>query len=282
MKNSNLIGRIILAAACFAAISALSGMLIERKLSLSGLTGWHLLGSLMITVALSLTVLGARRGGWELTAAVFLLFFGVRNLNIFIEIQIFRIGVPDATAWYDVLHGLLTSLLFAPLLVAMLGRWRKAEEPPPLAGRSVGSWIWRIAAADFSYIFLYIVAGLIIFPFVKEFYANVPLPSPGLVFPTQILRGLVYVVAGLAVTRLMAGKPGRAALALAIAFPVLAGLEPLIYPNTIMPGNIRLPHAIEIGWSNAAYGALLGFMLTRRLARKKKAAIEPVESPQAA
>ena len=108
MKNSNLIGRIILAAACFAAISALSGMLIERKLSLSGLTGWHLLGSLMITVALSLTVLGARRGGWELAAAVFLLFFGVRNLNIFIEIQIFRIGVPDATAWYDVLHGLLT------------------------------------------------------------------------------------------------------------------------------------------------------------------------------
>ncbi len=276
--------RIALAAIILAALSNLAEDVVWRKLSLDGHFGWLLAGSLMITVALSLVVLKARRGGLELASTVFFLYFAIRYLNVFVELQIFKIGVPDPLIRNEVVRGLIASLLFAPILVWLLGRWKSPaeREPAALKPRSVWGWTWRIVAGDFAYMFFYIVAGMIIWPFVKEFYANMVMPSPGAILSMQVFRGLVYVAAGFGVTRLMAGKPARAALALAIAFPVLAGLEPMIYPNDIMPAHIRLPHTIEIGWSNAAYGALLGFMLTRRFAAKAEPAVKPVASPQAA
>jgi hypothetical protein len=282
MKNSTLITRVVLATVALALLSVLAEIVVERKFSLIGLSGWLLAGSLMITVALSATVLGARRGGWAVVASVFFLYFAVRYFNTAVELRIFQIGVQPHFIRNEALRGLITSLLFAPILVWLLGRWNAADESPAPAPRSVWGWIWRIVAGDVAYFVFYMVAGMIIFPYVKQFYANVPMPAPGAFLFTQAIRGLVYVIAGLGVTRLMNGKPGRAALALALAFPVLAGLEPLLYPNDIMPGNIRLPHAIEIGWSNAAYGALLGLMLTRRAMAKATPAVKPVASPQAA
>ncbi len=282
MKSSNVFVRIAVATLALAALSVLAQLIVERSWGLVTQAPWLLVGSVIITVALSLTVQGARRGGWVLALSIFFLYFGVRYINTAVELRIFPLGMPPHFIRNEVLRGLITSLLFAPLLVWLMARWNTREETPELKPRSIWGWTWRIVAGDFAYFVFYMVAGLIIFPFVKEYYAHVRMPAPGAFFSTQAIRGLVYVLAGLGVTSLMGGKRGRAALALAIAFPVLAGLEPLLYPNDIMPGNIRLPHAIEIGWSNAAYGALLGFMLTRRAAKKKEAQEQPVPAPQAA
>jgi len=40
----------------------------------------------------------------------------------------------------------------------------------------------------------------------------------------------------------------------------------LLLPNPYLPGGIRLAHGFEIGISNLAYGALLGYLLTRKAA----------------
>lgn len=284
MKMSKIVVRVLLASLTLALLLTFAEMVVERELNFTAFSGWLLVGSLMITIVLSLVVLGAQRGGWELALTVFGLYFGLRYLNTFDELLIFKIGVSDLLARHEVLRGLLASLLFAPILVWLLGRWSAPAEPNPeaLAPRSIWGWTWRIVAGDFAYVFFYIVAGMIIWPFIKDFYAKFVLPSPGTVLSMQVFRGLVFVLVALGVTRLMAARPGRAALALAIAFPVLGGLEALIYPNPIMPGHIRFPHSIEIGWSNAAYGIVLGFLLTRRAAAKEQPAAKPVAAAQAA
>ena len=55
-------------------------------------------------------------------------------------------------------------------------------------------------------------------------------------------------------------------MTLALSFPILAGVAPLLLPNPYLPGHVRLAHGFEIGISNFVYGLLLGYVLTRKAA----------------
>jgi hypothetical protein len=230
--------------------------------------GRSVLPNLLVVLALALVAASSRHEGWKLSGTLFVLYFGINQLNTLDEALLFNVGVKVSQAIHMMTSGFFTSLIFAPLLALILGCWKKnlQEEARPLVPRSAANRAGRILLGDVLYVLCYFVAGMIVFPFVKDFYAGVKLPGPASVLELQVFRGLVYVAAGLAVADGMKGERGRTAVALGLSFPILAGVAPLLLPNPYLPDYVRLAHGFEIGISNLVYGVLLGYLLTRKAA----------------
>jgi uncharacterized membrane protein (DUF485 family) len=226
------------------------------------------LPNLLVVLALALVAASSRQQGWQLAGTLFVLYFGINQLNTLDEALLFKVGLKAPQALRMMASGFLTSLIFTPLLVLILGCWKKEpqEEARPLLPRSVANWVGRILLGDLLYVLCYFIAGMIVFPFVKDFYAGIKLPGPASIIEMEIFRGLVYVAAGVAVAQGMKGERGMAAVALGLSFPILAGVAPLLLPNPYLPGYVRLDHGFEIGISNLVYGLLLGYLLTRKAA----------------
>lgn len=229
--------------------------------------GRSILPNLLVVLALALVAAGSRQEGWKLSGTLFILYFGINQLNTLDEALFFKIGVNASQGIRLAASGLLMSLIFAPLLVLVLGCWKRPrEEVKPLTARSAANWAGRIVLGDVLYVLCYFFAGLITFPFVKDFYSGIRLPGPSSILQMEIFRGMVYVAAGLAVVHGMKGERGRAAVSLGLSFPVLAGVAPLLLPNPYLPDYVRLAHGFEIGISNLVYGVLLGYLITRKAA----------------
>lgn len=224
------------------------------------------LPDILIVLALALVAASSCQRGWKLAGVLFVLYFGINQLNTLDEALLFNVGVKTSQAIGMIGREFVTSLVFAPLLVLILGCWkgRPQEEAEPLVPRSAANWMGRILLGDLLYVLCYFIAGMIAFPFVKDFYVGIKLPGPASIMEMQVFRGLVYVAAGLAVVHGMKGHRARAAITLGLSFPILAGVAPLLLPNPFLPDYVRLAHGFEIGISNFIYGILLGYLLTRK------------------
>jgi hypothetical protein len=243
--------------------------------------GWRLvLAALLTASVLAYVVWAARGSGWRLLAAASLLYFALSYLNAMDEGMLF-LGLSKQLVLAGLAFGLVSALIVVTVLVALMGKMGKlrsqpAEEKVTPFERSLGQWLWRLAAGDVAYIFLYFAAGTLVFPFVKDFYATMTLPAPSRIILMQVFRALVYMAAALPVARLISDRP-HAALALGLALSVLGGIAPLLPDNPLMPGNVRLAHTVEIGVSNFIYGVILAGLFVPR-----SAAVVPVTAEHAA
>ena len=237
--------------------------------------GPPILSSLFIILALALVAANSHHRGWKLAGAFFVLYFGINQLNTLDEALLFKIGLQVHEALRMTAAGFCTALSFAPLLVLILGCWENSREDEIklLVPRSATEWLARTALGDIFYVLCFFIAAVATYPFVKDFYSGFTLPKTASFLEIEVLRGLVYVAAGLVVINGMKGERGRAAATLGLAFPILAGVAPLLVHNPYLPDYVRLAHGFEIGISNLPYGALLGHILTRRAA-----GIEPQEA----
>lgn len=278
MKTFDLTLRIAGATAVLLALQALWSHVWVATLITTRL-GLPALSSLLVVLALALVATSSRQRGWKLSGTLFILYFGINNLNTLDETLIFKIGVRAHDVFRLIASGFCMALVFAPLLVLILGCWKDngEEETRLLAPRSAAGWAGRIILGDLLYVVCYFIAGMAVFPFVADFYASIKLPGPSTVIEMEIFRGLIYVAAGLAVTQGMKGARGRAAVALGLSFPILAGVAPLLMHNPYLPGYVRLAHGFEIGISNLAYGTLLGYILTPKAAPVTTDEAESVE-----
>jgi len=205
--------------------------------------------------------------GWRLSGALFVLYFGINQLTTLDEALLFKVGLKAPQALRMIGRGFVTSLVFVPLLVLILGCWKNnpPEKAKPLATRSAANWVGRILLGALLYVLCYFIAGMMVFPFVKDFYSGFNLPGAASVIEMEIFRGLVYVAAGLLVVHGMKGYRARAAITLGLSFPILAGVAPLLLSNPFLPVYVRLAHGFEIGISDFVYGILLGYVLTRKI-----------------
>jgi len=224
------------------------------------------LSCLLTAGVLTLAVHATETRGWPLVWTVFTMYGGIGFLNIHIEALFFQI-LPLATSVRDLLMG-LTIAFAASVLIVFLGGRLPAESTPTVRGlspRLIQGWTWRAPVAAFSYVVLYFAAGIAVFPFVQEFYAGKPLPTPGTLIAMQMLRGLVYVAVVFPFVQRMSGQRWRAAWVLGLAFSVLGGIAPLLLPNNeYLPVNIRVAHAVEIGISNFLFGLAVTMLLVPR------------------
>jgi len=217
-----------------------------------------LLSSLLTAFALLLLSRSSTANGRWLFATL-AVFVYVHLLMMQLEAVFFGLMTPSIQAIVGLL--VIVVLLVGPFCIAVALSPRPDERTTAAISdlayiRGLAS---RVALCSIVYAALYFLAGVTILPFVREFYGALVPPILEIV-AWQLLRGAIYASASLLLIRHMKGTSVEIATTLAVAFPILGGVAPLLLPNAAMPEHIRLVHAFEIGISYCLFGYFLGYV----------------------
>jgi len=253
---------IMLGWTALAATRLIAALLIPEGPAIStGALAWSLVPDLLFAVVL--WYLAARSGwrGLRLGSAFFAVLFGLQFVNI-VE-AVFFLTNSGIQGLRSILNALVTYGAVAPVWAVLFakGTGSAATEPLPLAPRSLAGRVWRVAVSDFAYVLLYLGAGLIVFPLVREFYATQVIPSLATIVSSGLLlRGPVFTGLCLLLLRMMRLEGRQAAMAVGAAFSILSGVAPLVAPNPYFPDWVRWAHFFEVSISNFMFGALVGWI----------------------
>lgn len=199
--------------------------------------------------------------GWRLFLALFALGVGIGAFNLMIEALAFAVISPAQAAQATIIQATTFAALAA---VATL----LAPSAPSTAAQMRLDPL-RLIGVVAAYLVLYISAGMLVFPFVAAFYADLHVPDIRQVLALQAARACVFVASSVLLLR---GGLRYAPFVLGVAFSVIGGLAPLLPENPLMPPEVRGPHAIEVGISNFLFGAFTGWLLTHKQAPTPAAA----------
>jgi len=228
---------------------------------------------LLDALVLGAWIVRARVGGARLSAAVFLVFFGVASVLTQIESAYFVTSLPAGALWYIVALGALVAAPCAVVGPALLRRGRPAGAAATLPVFTRRGWGWRSLATAAVYLLLYFGFGYWIAwqsPAVRDFYggvdeggflahmAEVLRQDPGLI-PFQLFRAGVWLAIGLIVISTLQRRRLETALVLGLLFAVLMNAQ-LLLPNPYMPDPVRFVHAVETASSNFLFGAFVGWL----------------------
>lgn len=202
--------------------------------------------------------------GWKLGALLGATLFLAQSFLLLIE-AIYFAGSVNAPLGQLSASGVigLTSAICVGLITAVC--WRR----PRMDGAfdvSLAKLVLPVCAVSLLYIISYFTAGYFIawaVPDVRTYYGEgleIEL-APLVVF--QMFRGLIWALLALAIVRGMA--PGRVVTPVIVGatFAILAAAQ-LLYPNSFMPWDVRLPHLVEVGISNFLFGAAAAIILQKR------------------
>jgi hypothetical protein len=253
--------------------------------------GWEAAVILVMGCALAFPASRSRWKGWRLAGALFVLIAGVNALLVTFEMLVFTraTDVGGLVAWW-----LCRAACLSVIVVASLGKWGLMETETSDSSTphlSFAGWSWRVGLAVISYTVLFMVAGLLIMrleavpDYTSPDYAAAPatanadangersepdevravhVPEPPVIFGFIFARGLACIVFTLPLLRSLRGGCWTAGLSAGLALAVLGGIAPLLAPNAEMTTGARLGHMLEIGWSNLAYGLVLGWLFGNR------------------
>jgi len=255
------IGRSAFATVVLTLVQGIAGSLLFPGQALEpGTLQWSLLSN-VLTAVLALCL--ARR--FEATtslsrvALAFLVLFGI-PANYLAETLFFDIGVRMPALWRLYIFHLLVAAA-----CALAVSWRLAVppiSPSSRARRSMAGWSLRIGLGALSYVVVYFIAGATAFPFMADFYAGRPMPSPAYIALIQVFRGLGYVGIALALVRWLPLHRMGTALIVGLTLSVIGGIAPLVVPNVYLPTPVRLVHLIEVGVSNFVFGFFVAWLLS--------------------
>ena len=241
------------------------------------------------TAVMGWLILRSRLTGWSVAAAMVLLFYGVQTFMPQVESLIFQANpgyashLPLAVIPRLFLAGLLHAVLWIPLAVRILGRWRTAASSSELAGGPTLSfgWRWKLPLAALAYVAVYFTFGYYVAwqsPALTAYYrgsdpgsfwaqiGNVLRDTPWLP-AAQALRGLLWAALALVVLRVTQGSALEKALITGALFSVVM-TSGLLLPNPYMPFEVRMVHLAETASSNFLFGALLVWLLGYGAARR--------------
>ncbi len=203
-----------------------------------------------------LSVIASRSAlrGWRLAILVWMTLFFAQSFLLMMEAAYFSDSLQISTAL--LLEGCLHVLIGGAMIgaaVAML--WRVPAERSTFVPEPKTLPI-RLALIAAIYVMCYFTAGYYIawqVGDVRQYYSfgeGIAL-APLLLF--QVLRGVMWGFLAYLLVRNMVGSVSSRAVIVGMSFSVLAAAQ-LLYPNTIMPWEVRFPHLIEVGISNFVFG----------------------------
>ena len=222
---------------------------------------WLFLSNLVTITALSVFAFRTEWRGFTLGAAVAAIPLVIVLING-IEGSIFLKN--SHIDWPQVfLSAAIGAVLSVPVWALLFGR--RADHPQPhfhpIASKSIGERAWKFLLCDVSYIALYLIAGSIIWPYIKDFYATQTVPPMRAIFALQLLvRGPVFIVLCILMVRMLALPRISGALAVGILFTLLSGIAPLLMPNPYFPDSVRWMHFCEVTSSNFLFGTIVGLL----------------------
>jgi len=261
MKPSSVILRAFAALVASFIIQAVGGILIPIKTAPAPhFMAWNILSLILTTAALTVLAVRTDWRGWRLGASVALIPLVLFAVNL-LEGKVFLTNTN--LPWGRIfLFNLLSSALMIPVWTGLFGGESSvAEHFHPIRSKSRGERLWKFVVSDFTYLFLYFAAGSIIFPFVRDFYATQHLPSLGTIVALQLMiRGPVFVLLCLLMTRMLGLTRLTGALAVGALFTVLSGIAPLLMPNPVFPDAVRWVHFCEVVSENFVFGAIVAWL----------------------
>lgn len=220
--------------------------------------GWgSVVAALLIGSVLALAVSRSTASGPGLIVTLSGLLFVSWALISIPEGVLFDVIEPGA-APVALVMALVASISAVVAVVAVSGRLGEGSAAPGWESpiRSPQALLWRLVASPALFVVCYFVAGMIIFPFVEEYYVGRVLPDPAAIVSMQVLRSLAIVGAAYPLLRTLRTRRD-AVLVLAVALPVFGVLAPLLPANDLMPGGVRLVHALETLPYYALFGAVV-------------------------
>lgn len=135
-----------------------------------------------------------------------------------------------------------------------------------LHDRSVGQWAWRLAAAICAFPVIYWTFGLMVAPFVMEYYKQgqfaLAVPRPAVILATQFVRSAFFLMAAALVLVTWSGSRRQLILALGLAFYVLVGLFGMIQSYWLAP-TLQILHNTEMFIDSIVYAWALAVLLVR-------------------
>jgi len=221
--------------------------------------------------------------GWKLAGGLAFSYYGIITIMSQIETWYF---LSDLTVGPETLRGLFLmglppALIFVPLAVLVLSKWKKSPDAPPEnkpVKMPLGQWVWKMAAVAIVYIVLYYSAGYFIAyqnPALRAFYGLGEYKSflahtlfvlesdPGFV-GFQLLRGLMWGAFALPVIWMCRRSPWQAAFLVAFLFSVPFNIGHIM-PNPLIPdASVRMTHLLETASSNFVFGLVVVWLLHRK------------------
>jgi hypothetical protein len=260
MKTIGFVARMLAVWVWLVVVHVLLGMLIPTSARVpENAAPWFLLSNSLIAVVLCVL---ASRSDWRGAR----LALAVSGIPVVITLTNYLEGVVFLTAvdidWSkEVLRVCLVAVLTMPLWPLL---FRKHAPVPgdsrrltPIAREN----LMRFVVADLAYPLLYFAAGMLVFPFVRDFYATQTIPPMGYVLALQLLmRGPIFVGVCWLMTRMLGLPRVPGAVAVGAAFAALSGIAPLIIPSGVFPDAVRWAHFTEVTLSNFIFGALVAWL----------------------
>jgi hypothetical protein len=270
VKFSNVIVRMIAVFLAVSVVQMLAGMLAALLIPvktplppnlMQHFLQWMFLTNSVTIVALTPLAVRCEWRGWKLGAAVAAIPTGIVLING-IEGVIFLKN--SHIEWPRIfLTTIIAALLSVPVWMLLFGRRtdRPTEHFHPIATKPRWERAWKFAVCDISYIALYLIAGTIILPYIKDFYATQTVPSMPAIFGLQLLvRGPAFIVLCVLLVRMLGLPRLSGALTVGLLFTLLSGVAPLLMPNPYFPDSVRWMHFVEVTSSNFVFGALVGML----------------------
>jgi hypothetical protein len=218
---------------------------------------WFLLTDLVIAGVLGCVALRSQPTGIRLGVVMAAIPLGIAVVNL-IE-GAFFLSQPGVGWGRIAMQTILGYVLVAPAWALIFGRMRRPQVEQPVAARIDGT-VWKFVACDVAYLVLYYTAGIVIFPFVRDFYATQHIPPIRTIVALQLLvRGPVFVFICISLMRMLHLPPRGGAVATGLAFTLLSSVA-LIAPNPFFPDSVRWVHFGEVITSNFIFGTMVGWI----------------------
>jgi hypothetical protein len=238
---------------------------------------WTIAPNAIVAFTMASLASRARWRGWRLAFALSAVPLAIGVINV-VEGAVYlksEIGQP----WWILTFLAAKYVLVLPLW-PLISRGPSDRRPivSGVQARTIGSMLWRLMLCDILYLVFYFIAGIFIFPLVREFYEARPMPSIGQIVVLQLLlRGPVFTGICVLLVRMIDAPRVVAALAAGLAFTLISGVAPLIAPNSFFPDAVRWIHFCEVTGSNFLFGIAVAWIWSR-----KPIATQPsIASPEA-
>jgi len=234
---------------------------------------------LATSLVMSWLAVRSRLSGGKLIAILAIAMYGVMTVATQAESLFFlRDKMPVSLIGRLFVQGAITTALFVPAVVALMGKLRRPEGMITVSSASLPSsaLLKRLAISVVLFIFLYMFFGHFVAwrnPALRQFYGGVDAPNflialknswqtrPG-IYLLQVFRGMLYFACVLPLVRTLRAPKWEAVLTIS-AFLSVWSLA-LLLPNPIMPRTVALSHFWETFLCFLVFGAVLGWMLSNR------------------
>jgi hypothetical protein len=261
MKLPELALKVVLTWVALIVGQMIAGLLVPARIAVAAnALPWFLISNILVAAVLVFAAMRSDWRGWRLAAALSAIPL-VTSVANYIEGKLFLTSSGISWGWV-IGYPSLAAVLTMPLWLLIFGKRQRDSEVNyrPYQLRSPGQRLWRFAISALAYACLYFLAGMIVFPYIRDFYATQTLPPAGMLFALQLfVRGPAYVVICLLLVRMLGLSGRKGALAVGLAFATVNGIA-LLIPSGIFPDYVRWAHFYEVASSNFLFGAFVAWV----------------------